>query len=161
MLESAPKDQRGGATRWTTSRFRAREDYSLDPLFVGKVQKVSKGLADIEYCRILEREVPNTLRFLEAHGVKLLHYGPPVAMGVEHEVTPDGGGRAIVDALANSLEKSADAEILYKQRRFASALQRTAAFRAWWSAAKTGCCAPWARARWSWRAAASKATRRC
>ena len=114
MLESAPKDQRGGATRWTTSRFRAREDYSLDPLFVGKVQKVSKGLADIEYCRVLEREVPNTLRFLEAHGVKLLHYGPPVAMGVEHEVTPDGGGRAIVDALANSVEKSADAEILYQ-----------------------------------------------
>ena len=38
----------------------------------------------------IRREVPTTLRFLEAHGVKLLHYGPPVAMGVEHEVTPDG-----------------------------------------------------------------------
>jgi tricarballylate dehydrogenase len=75
VLESAPQDQRGGATRWTTARFRAREDYSLDPLFVGKVQEASKGLSDIEYCRVLEREVPNTLRFLETHGVKLLHYG--------------------------------------------------------------------------------------
>ncbi len=114
ILESAPKDQRGGATRWTTARFRAREDFSLDPLFVGKVEKVSKGLADLEYCRVFEREVPNSLRFLEAHGVKLLHYGPPVAMGVEHEVTPDGGGKAIVDALVNSVEKTRCAEILYQ-----------------------------------------------
>ena len=110
VLESAPKEQRGGATRWTTARFRAREDYSLDPLFVGKVQEASKGLSDIEYCRVLEREVPNTLRFLEAHDIKLLHYGPPVAMSVEHEVTPNGGGHAIVEALANSIEKSGNAE---------------------------------------------------
>lgn len=114
VLESAPAEQRGGATRWTTARFRAREDFSLDPLFVGKVEKLSKGLADLDYCRVLEREVPNTLRFLEAHGVKFLHYGPPVAMGVEHEITPDGGGNAIVEALANSLEKSSRAEILYR-----------------------------------------------
>ena len=114
ILESAPKDQRGGATRWTTARFRAREDFSLDPLFVGKVERVSKGLADLEYCRVLEREVPNSLRFLEAHGVKLLHYGPPVAMGVEHEVTPDGGGKAIVEALVSAVEKTGHAEILYQ-----------------------------------------------
>ena len=114
VLESAPKEQRGGATRWTTARFRAREDYSLDPLFVGKVQEASRGLSDIEYCRVLEREVPNTLRFLEAHNIELLHYGPPVAMSVEHEVTPNGGGHAIVEALANSIEKSGNAEILYQ-----------------------------------------------
>lgn len=114
VLESAPAEQRGGATRWTTARFRAREDFSLDPLFVGKVEKLSKGLADLDYCRVLEREVPNTLRFLQAHGVKFLHYGPPVAMGVEHEITPDGGGKAIVEALASSLEKTGSAEMLYR-----------------------------------------------
>lgn len=114
VLESAPKDQRGGATRWTTARFRAREDYSLDPLFVGKVQEVSKGLSDLEYCRALEREVPTTLRFLESHGVNLLHYGPPVAMGVEHEVTPNGGGHAIVEALAKTVDESGSGQILYQ-----------------------------------------------
>src|ERR1700691_471580 len=114
VLESAPAKQRGGATRWTTARFRAREDFSLDPLFVAKVGKLSKGLADLDYCRVLEREVPETLRLLEAHGVKLLHFGPPVAMGVEHEITPDGGGKAIVEALASSLEKTGAAEILYR-----------------------------------------------
>ena len=114
VLESAPAEQRGGATRWTTARFRAREDFSLDPLFVAKVGKLSKGLADLDYCRVLEREVPETLRLLEAHGVKLLHFGPPVAMGVEHEITPDGGGKAIVEALASSLEKTGAADVLYR-----------------------------------------------
>lgn len=114
VLESAPKEQRGGATRWTTSRFRACEDYTLDPLFVGKVEKLSRGLADLDYCRVLEREVPNTLRFLEAHGVKLLHWEPPAAMAVSHEMTPDGGGRAIVEALAGSVEQSGCADILYQ-----------------------------------------------
>src|SRR6202451_1958313 len=114
VLESAPAEQRGGATRWTTARFRAGEDFSLDPLFVAKVGKLSKGLADLDYCRVLEREVPETLRLLEAHGVKLLHFGPPVAMGVQHEITPDGGGKAIVEALASSLEKTGAAEILYR-----------------------------------------------
>jgi tricarballylate dehydrogenase len=114
ILESAPAEQRGGATRWTTARFRACEDFSLDPLFVAKVAKVSKGLADLDYCQVLEREVPNTLRFLETHGVKLLHYGPPVAMGVQHEITPEGGGQAIVEALAKSLELTGAAEVLYR-----------------------------------------------
>jgi tricarballylate dehydrogenase len=113
VLESAPRDQRGGATRWTTARFRACKDYRLDPQFVGKVQETSKGLSDIEYCKVLEREVPTT-RFLESHGVTLLHYGPPVAMGVEHEVTPNGGGHAIVDALAKAVEESGSGQILYQ-----------------------------------------------
>jgi tricarballylate dehydrogenase len=114
VLESAPKELRGGASRWTTARFRAREDFSLDPLFVGKMQKISKGLADLDHCRVLEREVPTTLRFLEAQGVKLLHFGPPAAMNVTHEVTPDGGGKAIVEALAKSVEQSGSADILYQ-----------------------------------------------
>lgn len=113
ILESAPKEERGGATRWTTARFRAREDYSLDPFFVGRMQEVSKGLSDMEYCRTLEAEVPNTFRFLEAHGINLLHYEPPVAMGVEHEVTPNGGGHAIVEALSKFIEEADGAEILY------------------------------------------------
>lgn len=114
MLESAPREARGGATRWTTARFRARADYSLDPFFVGRMQEVSKGLSDIDYCRVLEEEVPRTIRFIEEHGVALIHYGPPVAMSVDHEVTPNGGGHAIVDALARVIEETEGAEILYQ-----------------------------------------------
>jgi len=113
VLESAPKEARGGATRWTTARFRTRADYSLDPFFVGRMEEVSKGLSDLAYCRVLETEAPNTLRFLEGHGVTLMHFDPPVAMGVDHEVTPSGGGHAIVEALAKAVEAFEGAQILY------------------------------------------------
>ena len=96
---------------------------------------------------MLEREVPETLRLLQADGVKLLHFGPPVAMGVEHEITPDGGGKAIVEALASSLEKTGAADILYRTEAVQLSLADTAASRASWSAARTACCARSAHAR--------------
>jgi tricarballylate dehydrogenase len=114
LLETAPRAERGGATRWTTARFRALEDLSLDPFFVGRMQELSGGLADAEYCRRLEAETPATLRFLQAHGVELVHYGPPVAMRVTHEVTPNGGGAAIVEALAKHLEDEPGVHYLYE-----------------------------------------------
>lgn len=113
VVETAPRDQRGGATRWTTARFRAQEDLTLDPFFVGRMQELSNGLADQEYCRRLEAETPTTLQFLLDHGVELVHYGPPVAMRVTHEVTPNGGGAAIVEALASAVEGRSGVDYLY------------------------------------------------
>jgi tricarballylate dehydrogenase len=114
ILESAPREERGGASAWTTARLRARADFSLDPNFVGKMERISKGLSDLDYCRKLESEVPHSLRFLESHGVELLHFDPPVAMGVTHEVTPKGGGRAMVDALAKVVDATDGIEIRYR-----------------------------------------------
>ena len=114
IIETAPLDQRGGATRWTTARFRAREDLTLDPFFVDRMHELSNGLADEDYCRRLEAETPATLQFLLDHGVELVHYGPPVAMRVTHEVTPKGGGAAIVDALAGAIEGQPGVDYLYE-----------------------------------------------
>lgn len=114
VLETAPEAERGGATRWTTARFRALEDLTLDPFFVGRMQELSGGLADVDYCRRLEAEVPNTLAFLEAHGVELVHYGPPVAMRVTHEVTPNGGGASIVEHLHAALAADGGAVVHYE-----------------------------------------------
>ena len=58
VLESAPQDQRGVPRVGPPLGFVLARITSLDPLFVGKVQEASKGLSDIEYCRVLEREVP-------------------------------------------------------------------------------------------------------
>jgi tricarballylate dehydrogenase len=114
ILEAAPAAERGGATRWTTSRFRALEDYRLDPLFVGKVQEVSGGLADADYCRAFEAEARDSLLFIERHGVQLNHFNPILAMGVEHEIVPNGGGHAIVETLAGIVEKTPGAEFFYR-----------------------------------------------
>jgi tricarballylate dehydrogenase len=71
VLERAPARERGGATRYTSSWFRITEDRGLDPGFVGLMESVSEGLADLEYCRVLERGVPATLDFLDRHGIEV------------------------------------------------------------------------------------------
>lgn len=114
VLEVAPEAERGGATRWTTARFRARADLTLDPHFVARMQEVSGGHADADYCRRLEAEAPGALAFLSDHGVELIHYGPPVAMRVDHEVTPKGGGAAIVDRLHAALAADGAARFHYE-----------------------------------------------
>lgn len=116
VLERATKEGRGGATRWTSSWFRITGDRRLDPNFVGQMEKVSGGRADLDYCRTLEREVGATLGFLERHGVELIFFQQPFpnrntggGLGM-----PAGGGVAIVDGLAAALEHIPGAEILYE-----------------------------------------------
>ncbi|HZX85485.1 MAG TPA: FAD-binding protein [Reyranella sp.] len=114
MLESAPPELRGGATRWTTAMLRAMPDLRLDPLYVGKMEEVSKGLADLDYCRAFEKESRETLQFIERHGVELIHLPTDLAQGMEHKVKPNGGGLAIIDKLAAVVERTEGAEILYR-----------------------------------------------
>ena len=116
VLERATKEGRGGATRWTSSWFRITGDRRLDPAFVGQMETVSKGLADLAYCRTLEREVGATLNFLEANGVELIYFKQPFpnrntggGLGM-----PAGGGVAIVDGLAAVIDRTPGAEILYE-----------------------------------------------
>jgi tricarballylate dehydrogenase len=71
VVERSPVNERGGATRYTSSWFRITEDRRLDPSFVGLMESLSGGLADLDYCRTLEREVPATLDFLNEHGVEV------------------------------------------------------------------------------------------
>jgi tricarballylate dehydrogenase len=116
ILERATRHGRGGATRWTSSWFRITGDRRLDPAFVGTMQTVSNGLADLEYCRTLEREVTATLTFLEQHDVELVYFPQPFAnrntgggLGM-----PARGGVGIVDGLAGVIERRAGAEIHYQ-----------------------------------------------
>lgn len=115
VVERASREQRGGATRWTSSWFRITEDRRLDPAFVEKMREISGGRADLEYCRTLEREVPQTLTFLEKNGVELIYFKQPFpnrntggGLGM-----PARGGVGIVDALAAVLERTPGAEIHY------------------------------------------------
>lgn len=116
VLERAPREGRGGATRWTSSWFRITEDRSLDPAFVGLMADVSNGLADTEYCRKLEHESKATLDFLEANGVELVFFEQPFAnrntgggLGM-----PARGGVGIVDGLAETVDNTEGLEIFYE-----------------------------------------------
>jgi tricarballylate dehydrogenase len=115
VLERSPKEVRGGATRYTTARFRVDDDNVLDPTFVDTVAATHRDV-DLDYMRTLEREAPATMRFLEEHGVEMLHYPLGLATGVHggREAAPAGGGQSIVESLATALEAIDGTEILYE-----------------------------------------------
>lgn len=116
LLERSAKDERGGATRYTSSWFRITEDRELDPNFVDMMAAVSGGLADLDYCRTLAREVRESLRFLDEHGVEVIYFKQPLpnrntggGLGM-----PVGGGASIVQGLAGILEQTGGTDILYE-----------------------------------------------
>ena len=72
------EEERGGSTRYTGSWFRVTEDRQLDPKFVETMEAVSGGLADLDYCRTLERELPASIAFLEEHEVGYIYFKQPL-----------------------------------------------------------------------------------
>lgn len=116
VLERATKEGRGGATRWTSSWFRITKDRHLDPAFVGMMEELGEGKADLEYCRVYEAEVPATFDFLDRHGVPWVYFEQPFANrntggGL---AMPVPGGVAIVDTLAAKVDSLPNAAIHYE-----------------------------------------------
>lgn len=114
IIEASTREDRGGATRWTTARFRVNADKSLDRMVIGKVEEASKGLADLDYFRTLDAEAPRTMEFLEEEGVELIAYGSPIATEVQHEMRPNGGGHAIVETLGAKLDVDENVDFYYQ-----------------------------------------------
>lgn len=121
ILDRGPREQRGGATRWTGAFLRIDPEGNLDPNWVDFMAEVSGGLSDREYCRKLEAETPTTVKFLRDHGVKLLFEEFPLAHTFDNGVAgiippgrPEGGGVAIVEALSTSLEQYQNVDFLYE-----------------------------------------------
>lgn len=116
VLERAPREGRGGATRWTSSWFRITEDRQLDPAFISTMERLGEGKADLEYCRAYASEVPATFDFLDRHKVPWVYFEQPFANrntggGL---AMPVPGGVAIVDRLACAVDALPNAEIHYK-----------------------------------------------
>lgn len=115
ILEVAPEQERGGATAWTTAGFRIDMDRRFDPLWVGRVEEVSGGLSDLDLARVVEREAIKTVEFIEAAGVEMISRKMPLQMWTSNGTTrPNGGGRAIIDALTDQLARFPDVEFRYE-----------------------------------------------
>ncbi len=81
------------------------------------MESVSGGLADLDYCRTLEREVPATLEFLDGHGVEVIYVRSPLPnRHAGGGGTPAGGGAGIVEALAGVLERTDGVELTLRDR---------------------------------------------
>jgi tricarballylate dehydrogenase len=116
VLERSPAQERGGSTRYTSSWFRVTEDRRLDPNFVPRMEAVSHGLADLDYCRTLDRELPASIAFLEQHGVEYVYF----KQGLPNRNTggglgmPAASGLGIVDGLAAVLERTEGVVLHYE-----------------------------------------------
>ncbi|MGN6405943.1 FAD-binding protein, partial [Sinomonas sp.] len=118
IVEVGAEGERSGGSRWTMAWLRVYEDNRLDAAWKDKVMETSKGLADLDYCLALEREVPGTMKYLEDHGVEIYqHWENDVALEYETDKSikwPVGGGLQIVNNLLAHFEKFENAEILYQ-----------------------------------------------
>ncbi|MBV9594357.1 MAG: FAD-binding protein [Actinobacteria bacterium] len=115
VLERSTEEERGASTRWTTAGMRVDRDFVMDPGWVGQMQEDSQGLADLEYCLAYEREVPATGKFLQEHGVEFIFRDRPISSSrLTMSASPNGGGLAIIDALAGHLAQHPGAQIIYE-----------------------------------------------
>jgi tricarballylate dehydrogenase len=105
ILEKASEDEAGGNTRWSPSYMRLAAPDRLAPGFEDDMRQASGGRADRNYFRTLALQAPSTIGWLQAQGVEFdtpvyyLSAGPP-------RIQPVGGGRAIVERLAQAAEQA-------------------------------------------------------
>lgn len=118
LIEAGKDGERCGASRWTMAYLRLDKDNSFDDKWKDEMAMVSNGLADQEYCRKMEEEVPDTAQYLLDHGVTLNHYDEPNVLlefnTKQHFVSPEGGGHAIINALFGHIRKFDNAHIIWE-----------------------------------------------
>ena len=105
LVEKSSEDEAGGNTRYSPSYMRLAAPDRLAPGFEDDMQQASGGLADHSYFRTLAENAASTIGWLRGHGVAFdipvyyLAAGPP-------RIQPVGGGRAIVETLADAARKA-------------------------------------------------------
>jgi len=131
VLERAPREERGGNSRYTEAWMRMKnEDEVADDLvemFLGErghgavdpnvLKDVSRAYEnwgkntkawafnDPELVSGLADNAPDTMRWLKTHGVKFTFHSPMLLQGGAARMGPSGGGLALVESLATSAEK--------------------------------------------------------
>src|SRR3979409_1047543 len=72
LLEKSREDEAGGNTRWSPSNMRLDAPDRISPVFEHDMQRASGGLADRDYFRSLTENAPQTISWLQSHGVEFI-----------------------------------------------------------------------------------------
>jgi tricarballylate dehydrogenase len=104
VLEHAPREERGGNTRWTGAYLRLKDTSTLVDRFVEDMLEFSGGLSDERYIRTLAEKAPETISWIQDKGVQF-DYLPTIFPTLkEPRLLPLGGGAAIIETLAQHVE---------------------------------------------------------
>jgi tricarballylate dehydrogenase len=112
LVESAPRGQHGGNTRWSPSYMRMAAPDRIAPGLEEDVQAVSRGRADAPYFRRLCQEAATTIAWLQRHGVAFHRPIYYLSAGSER-IQPVGGGIAVLEAL-DAAARAAGIEVRYE-----------------------------------------------
>ncbi len=118
LVEAGTKGTWPGASRWTKPFLRLDRDNALSRDRVGgaEPEEGRRGPSDLDYWRKFEDEVPDTVKFMEDHGVKLIRHdekNAAVDFEEQHFAYPVGGGKEILDNYLISIAKYETADVLY------------------------------------------------
>ncbi|MHA7274385.1 FAD-binding protein [Arthrobacter sp. TMT4-20] len=106
VLERASYEDRGGSTRWTTAWLSLTRDRQLRPFLRERVRQNAGHLTNTSYIDAFYTLVPETLDWLEKHGVTLSHH----EVGTEDGAWRiDGGGATIVNSFPEKIRNGGGA----------------------------------------------------
>lgn len=118
LIEAGKDGERCGASRWTMAYLRLDKDNRFDDKWKDEMRLVSNGLADQDYCKKMELEVPITAQYLLDHEVKLNHYDERNVLlefnTDQHFVSPEGGGHAIINALFSHIQSFGNVDVIWE-----------------------------------------------
>ena len=116
LIEAGKKGTWPGGSRWTKPFIRLNSDNVLSGDFVEKAEQDGQGMWDLDYLRKLADAVPDTVEFMQKHGVKLTHSDEKdAALEFEerHYAYPVGGGKEIIDGYLIRIAKYDTADVFY------------------------------------------------
>ncbi len=106
VLERSTKEERGGNTRWTGAYLRLKATQTISDDFVEAMLEYSGGRSDERYIRTLAEKVPETIAWAQEKGIGF-DYLPTIFLTLKQpRLLPVGGGRAIVETLAERVEEA-------------------------------------------------------
>lgn len=118
LIEAGKEGERCGASRWTMAYLRLDKDNQFDKDWKHEMKLVSEGLADLDYCKKMEQEVPISVQYLTDHGVKFNHHDEKDVLlefdTNQHFVFPEGGGHAIINNLFSHITKFDNVDIMWE-----------------------------------------------
>lgn len=116
LIEAGKKGIWSEASRWARPFLRLNRDNTLAHDRVDRMEHDRRSPSELEYWRKLEDEVPNTVKFMESHGVEIVHRDEEnAAMDFEeqHFVYLASGGKEILDFYLDYIAEYETADVLW------------------------------------------------